>query len=87
MAAISSPTAAGAGAASSASATPTLGEVRGRVLCSYDPRDPSELALTVDEVVLAREDASLPAGWMMARIGGREGKVQQDYLDFDDVDN
>ena len=63
------------------------GEVRARVLCSYEPRDTSELPLMVDEVVLVREDVSLPAGWMLGRVGGREGRVQKDYLDFEDVDS
>lgn len=89
IAALSSPAAAAtsaAAAAGAAAASASSGEEkRARVLCSYEPRDPSELALSVDDVVLARKDATLPAGWLMARIGTREGRVQEDYLDFDDV--
>lgn len=61
-----------------------LGEARARAVCSYDARDASELALVVDDVVYAKKDATLPPGWMWGRIGARSGRVQSDYLDFDD---
>ncbi len=56
------------------------------MLCSYEPRGDDELALTVDDIVVARRDPLLPDGWVQARSGDRVGRVQAAYLDFDDVE-
>jgi hypothetical protein len=58
--------------------------LRARVLCSYEPRQEGELALTVDDVVYVKKDAGLPSGWYLGQADGKEGRVHDDYLEFID---
>ncbi|KAI1722948.1 endophilin-B1 [Ditylenchus destructor] len=59
-----------------------MGTKQARVIMSYEPMNPNELAVSQNDILIVYRLPGLDADFVMAEKGGKRGRVPLTYLEF-----